>query len=121
ALETIEPLGSRRAVTRVRSQKDRRLDVLEQALEPLAPLAEWLRAQVRVALREDVERHVPGRRGLAEHPHTRVGGMDALLEGAEIEAVVADHDELAVKNDLFRAQLSERRQDLRKVARHRAR
>src|SRR6266478_4566148 len=58
ALKAFEPLCCRRAATRVRSQKDRRLGALEQGLELFSPLAEWLRAQVRVALREDVERHV---------------------------------------------------------------
>src|SRR5260370_12995261 len=46
--------------------------------------------------------------------------MDALLQGAEIEPVVADHDQLAVEYDLIEPQLLERGQHLGEIPGHRA-
>ena len=64
-------------------------------LEQRPALAERRLHQVVVAEREHVERDELGRCLLGEHPHPRLGGVDALLEGVEVEALalgVGDDD-----------------------------
>src|SRR5258708_32866205 len=87
ALEAVEPLLRGRVVARVGGEKEWLLDALEETFEALAPLSERLRPQVVGAFGEYVEGDVPGRRGLAQHSHPRVGRVDALLKRPEIEPV----------------------------------
>src|SRR5439155_10695851 len=69
---------------------------------------------------QEVEGDEPGRRGLGEHAYSRFGRMHTLLEGAEVEAVRPGDDQLPVQDQPGRTELPEGRQDLRKIARHRA-
>ena len=92
ALELLEPLLGRLGVSGVRGQEEGRLGALEQLLETLAPIAQRQRAQVLVTFREQVEGDIPRRGGGAEHANARVGRVDALLQGAEIEPSLPHHD-----------------------------
>ena len=56
---------------------------------------------------------------LGEHPHPRVGRVDALLQRLEIQAVVGGDDDLAVDHAAFGQLGRDRRDQLGKVAGHR--
>ena len=119
SLELLEPLLGRFRVACVRSQKDRLLDTFEQLLEPPAPFAEGLLAQVVRSLREQVEGDEPRRRYLAEHANARLRWMDPLLKRAEVEAVGPHDDQFPIQDELRRTQLPECRQDLGEIPGHR--
>jgi hypothetical protein len=94
-------------VTGVRRQEDRLLDPFEQSLEALAPLSQRQLAQVGAPFGQDVEGDVPGRRGFTEHPDARVRRVDALLQGAKVQAVFRHDDKLPVQHDLVLTQPAE--------------
>ena len=74
---------------------------------------------VVVAEGQQVERDERRRRLLGQHPHPRIGRVDALLQRLEIQAVVGGDDDLAVDHAALR-QLGDGRGDqLGKVAGHR--
>ena len=56
---------------------------------------------------------------LGEHPHPRVGRVDALLQRLEVQAVVGGDDDLAVDHAALRQLGVDRRDQLGEVAGHR--
>ena len=56
---------------------------------------------------------------LGEHPHPRVGRVDALLQRLEVQAVVGGDDDLAVDHAAFRQLGLDRGDELGEVAGHR--
>ena len=93
ALEALEPLSGKLSISGRRGEVDRRTDRSQRPLEHLAALAQRCRPQVLVVEGEEVEGHERRWRLRREAPHARLGGMDALLQGVEVEPVGAgDHD-----------------------------
>jgi len=88
----------------------------EQRFKLGAALFEGLAAQVAPAFAEKVEEDNRGWRLLGEKLHPRGRGMDAELEGVEIEMAVVRNNELAVENALAGKLGAQRVQELRKIA-----
>ena len=59
------------------------------------------------------------RRVFGEHPHPRVGRVDALLQRLEVQAVIGGDDDLAVDHAALRQLGLDRRDQLGEVAGHR--
>ena len=70
----------------------------EVPFEQCPALPERCVHEVGVVERQQVERHERRGRLLGEHAHSRLGRMDALLEGVEVEAATlgVGDDDLAV-------------------------
>src|SRR6202049_1033164 len=73
-------------------------------------------AEVAVAQGEEIEEHNRRRCLLGEHAHARRGGMDAQLEGVEVEAVVRSDHHLTIDDAALGQPGPERLDQLRKVA-----
>ena len=102
ALELLEPALRRGQVGGRRRDVDRRARARERVDQGGAPLAERTPGVVVVAEGEQVERDEGRRRLLGEHPHPRIGRVDALLQRLEVQAVVGGDDDLAVDHAALR-------------------
>ena len=117
-LELVEPLGGHRRRARVGRQMDRRPGAREQRLQTHPPPVQRLFAQVFTLERDHVESHEPGGRALGQRADPRLGRVDALLKGVEVEAGGTGHDDLAVQDHLPDPKRTRRLDQLREVARH---
>src|SRR5512132_296175 len=98
ALELLEPVGGDLRVGGRGGEVDRWLGAAQHALEALAALRERVRAQVVVALGEEVEGHEARRHLGRQLRHPARGRMDAHLETVEVEALLGGDHDLAVQH-----------------------
>ena len=84
-----------------------------------APLGKRSPGVVVVAEGEQVERDEGRGRVFGEHPHPRIGRVDALLQRLEVQAVVGGDDDLTVDHTPLRQLGLGRRDQFGKVAGHR--
>lgn len=119
ALELAEPAPGRLLVAGNRRGVDRRLSTRQSPVAHLPALDERPLGQVVVAEGEQVERDEAGRGLLGEQPHPAGGGVDALLEGLEVESVAGGvgNDDLAV-DDRAPESCQDRLDNLGEVAGH---
>ena len=90
------PRGSRPSGSRVAGGEDPQRR--GQFLEDSAPLPEGKRSQVASLVGQQVEEGEVGRRLLGQASDAARRGMDAILQGVEIETAVDDDDHLAVRD-----------------------
>ena len=107
ALEAIEPLAREVGIGGGRREQDRRLGLLERALEARPSRLERLAAEVVVAFREQVERDERRRRLLGEHRDARGGRVDAQRQQVEVETVVGGDHDLTVDDGALREVLAQ--------------
>jgi hypothetical protein len=124
AFEPREPVLGLPAVRRDLGGEDARQHAsrrrCEDRLEEPAPLGEGAFGHVVVADREHIEGHERRRGLLREHLHAGRGGVDALLEVVEVEALVAGQHDLAVDDAAIRQRGRQHGRQFGEVARERA-
>src|SRR6185437_8347630 len=119
SLELVEPALREAQIRRGGGDVKRRTRTFQGIHQCGAAVGERPPAEVVIADGQQVEGDERRRRLLGQHPHPRIGRVDALLQCLEVEAVIGGDDDLAVDHAALR-QLGDRRGDqLGEIAGHR--
>ena len=98
AFEAAEPIGGDVRLAGRRSEVNGRGGVGEQFLQAAAAILKGLVAEIAIAFAEEIEEDHGGGDLAGKQFDARGGGMEAQLEGVEIQAGVPDDDDLAIEH-----------------------
>ena len=97
-LETREPVAGHVGILRGRGEVHGGPGRLEYLLELTPPLGIGHLTQVTIAHRQHIEGHERGRRGLGQHLDPRLGRVDTVRQGVEVQPPGSGQDDLAVEH-----------------------